>query len=215
MTWMIAIALALAMFLLAAIGLRLPRSGWEPLGAALLLGIAGYGMQASPGLSGAPRQDTQLPSVDAASIVEDRNRLSDRGIPSSNRWIVIADGMARNGQFSNASEVLLGAVEDDPENSEAWLALGNTLVAHADGLLTPAALLAFRKAEETAPRAPGPPLFLGMALAQSGRFAEARSLWSGLLERSADDAPWRAELELQLERLDQLIEAQARAQQIQ
>ncbi|MCB2064170.1 MAG: tetratricopeptide repeat protein, partial [Novosphingobium sp.] len=105
--------------------------------------------------------------------------------------------------------VLLGAVDDDPKNAQAWLALGNALVAHADGLLTPAALHAYSNAERAAPESPGPPYFLGLALAQSGRFAEARELWADLLERTPDDAPWREMLTERLARLDLLIAMQA------
>lgn len=55
MIWALAILTALAAFLLAVL-LRAPRKGWEAIGAALLVGIAGYAFQASPGLSGAPKE---------------------------------------------------------------------------------------------------------------------------------------------------------------
>lgn len=212
MTWVIAFILALSAFIFAAFVLKAPRRGWEVIGAALFLGIAGYGWQASPGLAGAPKPAAQKLLSDPARIVEARGDLSKRGIPPNNQWVVIADGMARNGQFANAAQVLLGAVEDDPGNAEAWLAMGNALVAHADGLLTPASLYAYRKAEQAAPDDPGPPFFLGMALAQSGRFDEAKALWTQLMDRTAQDAPWRKDLEGRLLQLDQLIEARARAQ---
>jgi len=211
-TWVLAILLALVAFLAMAFLFKAARKGWEAIGAALLLGIAGYGIQASPGLPGAPKPAVQQILGDASAIIEARGDLSGQTIPTSNRWVVIADGMARNGQFANAAQVLLGAVKEDPKNGEAWLAMANALVAHADGLLTPASLFAFRKAGEAEPDSPAPPFFLGLAMAQSGRFAEAKALWGELLERSEADAPWRDDLELRLVRLDELIAAQERAQ---
>src|SRR5690606_41474148 len=54
MTWLVAIALALAAFAVAAFALRLEPSGWTTVAAALALGLAGYAMQASPDVPGAP-----------------------------------------------------------------------------------------------------------------------------------------------------------------
>lgn len=205
MTWFLAFLLAVIAFVAAAWLFKAPRSGWEAIGAALLLGIAGYGMQASPGLSGASKPAAQQLADDPAALVDARNGIDDaEGLPS-NRWILIADGFARNGQFANASAVLLGAVRDNPDDGEAWLSMGNALVAHADGLLTPASLYALQRAADADPDHPGPPFFLGMALAQTGRFGEAKAIWTELLGRSPPDAPWREDLENRLATLDQYI----------
>lgn len=210
MTWLAVCVLALAAFVALALVLKAPRAGWSALGAALLLGLAGYAMQGSPGLPGSPRTFAPEMAVDPATTIAARDLLDESDIPPSDRWIVIADAMARNGQHADAAKVLLGAVDHDPGNAQAWLALGNALVAHADGLLTPAALHAYERAAQAAPKSPGPPYFLGLAMAQSGRFDEARPLWAGLLERTAPDAPWRPMLAEQLGRLDMLIAVRAR-----
>lgn len=205
MTWLMVVVLAIAAFLLMAFLLKAPRSGWETIGAALFLGIAGYGLQASPGLSGAPKAAEQNVADDPAALVEARGKVKRGELGPRNNWVVVADGLARNGQFANAANILLAAVEDDPKDSEAWLALGNALVAHADGLLTPPSLYAYRKASQADPDDPGPPFFLGLALARSGKLGEARALWTQLLERSPEDAPWRADLESRLQQLDDFI----------
>src|SRR5688500_9843482 len=54
MTWLLAIVLALAAFALGAFVLGVARRGWTTFAAALALGLAGYALQASPGLPGAP-----------------------------------------------------------------------------------------------------------------------------------------------------------------
>ncbi len=212
MTWLFAILLAIAAFLAIMVLSKAARKGWEAVGAALLLGIAGYGLQASPGLPGAPKPPAQQIASDPDALIEGRGDLDERSIPTTNQWVVIADGMARNGQFANAAQVLLGAVDEDPEDGEAWLALANALVAHADGQLTPASDFAFRKAARIAPESPGPPFFRGLALAQTGRFDEARAIWTRLLERAPPDAPWREDIEFRLEQLMEFIRARDKAQ---
>jgi cytochrome c-type biogenesis protein CcmH len=126
--------------------------------------------------------------------------------------MVIGDALARNGQYGEAAGVILGAVERDPKNADAWLAMANALVGHAEGNLTPAAFYAYGRAAQADPAHPGPPFFLGLGLAQSGKLAEARGLWAELLARSPKDAPWRADLAERLQRLDAFIAMQAQQQ---
>ncbi len=212
MSWVLAAALALVAFLVIAFVLKAPRRGWEAVAAALLLGIAGYGLQASPDLAGAPKAPAQDAAGESAAMVEARQSLTGRKAGAGNNWMVIGDALARHGQFAESAVVYLGAVEKEPHDAEAWLALANVLVAHADGTVSPAALFAFRHAAEASPEHPGPPFFLGLALAQSGRLEEARELWAGLMRDTPPDAPWRGDLEQRLGRLDAFLSArEARA----
>ena len=211
MTWILALMLAAAAFVVATFVLRAPRKGWEAIGAALLLGVAGYALQARP-VPAAPKVAQEKIVGDPAALVKARSRVTRSGIPPNDRWVVIADALVRNGQFADAAEVLRGATNADPKNAEAWLAMANALVAHADGTLTPASFYAFRRASNAAPDHPGPPYFLGLALAQSGRFEEARGLWQRLLAATPPDAPWHAELVDKLARLDTIMAAQQTAQ---
>lgn len=205
MTWAMVIVLAMLAFVLVVFVFKAARGAREAVGAVLLLGIAGYAVQGSPAQPGSPKRSAEAKSADSAVLVDARSRVSNRGIPPSNQWVIIADGLARNGRFADAAQVLRGAVQKDPGNSEAWLAMANALMAHADGMLTPASLYAYRRAAKADPDNPGPPFFLGLAMAQAGRFGEARTLWAGLLESSPEDAPWRPLLARQLERIDALM----------
>lgn len=213
MIWALAILTALAAFLLAVL-LRAPRKGWEAIGAALLVGIAGYAFQASPGLSGAPKEAPDQAVKSGAAMVQARQQLAQAQASGQglNRWLVIGDALARNGQYGDAAGVILGAVKQDPKNADAWLAMANALVGHAEGNLTPAALYAYGRAAQADPAHPGPPFFLGLALAQSGKLTEARGLWAELLARSPKDAPWRGDLAERLQRLDAFIAMQAQQQ---
>lgn len=206
MSWLFAVLLALFAFA-ALLLLRAPRKGWEALAAALLVGIAGYGLQASPGLVGMPKTPVERIDGGAAAMVEARRSLGSRAAQPGSH-LTIADALARNGRNADAAEVLRGATDRNPKDAEAWLAMANALVGHAEGQITPAAMLAFRRAADAAPGHPGPPFFLGLALAQSGRLGEGRTVWAQLLAATPAEAPWRGELAERLARLDAFIAAQ-------
>jgi cytochrome c-type biogenesis protein CcmH len=205
MTWILVLGIAVLLFLAMAFVLRLPRAGWAITATALLIGVAGYALQGSPGLPGSPRAMIEGNSESGAAMVEARQALTGVPLGAGPRWVVVADGLARRGQYEEAAGVLLGAIEQDPTNADAWLALATALTEHSDGTLTPAGIYAFQRAEQAAPGSPGPPFFLGFALATSGRFSEARATWSALLARTPADAPWRPVLAERLGTLDALI----------
>jgi cytochrome c-type biogenesis protein CcmH len=209
MSWVIAAVAAIAAFAVAVIALRAPRRTWEAIASALLFGLAGYALQGRPDLAGSPRQAAEAQMGNPALLVETRQALAGAGSMSGNRWIVIADALVRNGRFGDAAEILRGAVAENPRDSEAWLALANALVGHADGQLTPAAIMAYDRAQAAAPAAPGPRFFRGLALIGMGRIADGRAMWADLVAKAPADAPWRAGLAQRLGRLDALIAAES------
>lgn len=205
----IAFALAAICFAVLALVLRIPRQGWEAAGAALVLALAGFAFQASSDQPGAPKAAAQTAAGSGADLVDARRQLSADGRPvASNQWLVYADAFARNGQYGDAASLALTAAEKEPGNADTWLALANNLLAHGEGNLTPAAIYAYGRAAQADPAHPGPPFFLGLALAGSGKLAEGRTMWADLLARAPAEAPWRGELAARLERLDAFIAAQ-------
>lgn len=213
MTWLVVILLGAAAFALMVVLFKAPRSGWEAIGAALMFGAAGFAWQARPAQPGAPKPPAQSAAPSGTAMVEARKQLSAEGGQPSNSWSMIADGLARNGSFGDAAGVLLGAVRENPNNADAWLAMGNDLVAHAEGTLTPAAEYAYARASAADPAHPGPDFFRGLALATNGKLDEGREAWAGLLGRTPKDAPWRADLEERLARLDAFIASRGAAPQ--
>lgn len=206
MSWLPVIALAVAAFLIAAFALRLPKSGWALFGAALLFGLAGYAMQGFPGYAGSPTENLPEANDNNAAMVDARREFFGAdSIPS--RFVTIADGFARNGQFEDSANMLRNAITENPNDAEGWVALGNALVEHAKGSLTPAALFAYSRAERIAPSNPAPAYFLGVGLLRSGRPAETRQVWSDLLENAPDDAEWAEPLRIRLDRLDEILSA--------
>ncbi|MFM5929430.1 MAG: tetratricopeptide repeat protein [Novosphingobium sp.] len=208
MGWLLAIVLALVCFIGMVMVLKLPRRAWELCGATLVLGLVGYAIQGSPSQAGSPTQPREQAGAESAAAALKARKAMGDGSTMTDKYLTPADALVRHGQYGEAVELLRGAVAEQPGNGEAWLALANALVGHAEGNLSPASILAFRKAEAAAPGHPGPPFFLGLALAQSGRVEEGRALWAELLARTPPDAPWREELVARLADLDAFIARQ-------
>ncbi|AKM10580.1 tetratricopeptide repeat protein [Croceicoccus naphthovorans] len=212
MGWIIAIGLAIATFAAMLFVLKMPRGGREFAAAALLVGLAGYALQGSPSEPGSPTQPRENAESGQATLVEAR-RMMDEEFGEGRNYLITADAYARAGQFGAASSLLRGAVRKNPDDPDLWLALGNALVGHTGGIITPAALYAFQKASDIAPTHPGPPFFTGLALAQSGQFEDARKIWQELLNRPVEDGDdeWRADLSARLARLEAIIAMQSGA----
>jgi cytochrome c-type biogenesis protein CcmH len=206
MTWVLVLGLAALVFAAMVFLGRLPRSGWEVTGAALLFGLAGYALQGHPGEPGAPTAAVENTAVADAALLKERQQMGS-AFAKGQSWLILADGLTRQAQYRAAADVLGKAARENPDDADIEVALGNALVGHSEGLITPAAQYAFRRAAAINPQHPGPPFFMGLALAQSGRLADARAMWADLLARSPADAAYRPDLEARLARLDQMIAA--------
>ncbi|HQS95229.1 MAG: cytochrome C biosynthesis protein [Novosphingobium sp. 17-62-19] len=204
MTWVIVLLIAAVAFGAMAFALKMPRAGWELTGAALLVGIAGYALQGMPNMPGAPKAPVENKRAADEALIKQRQQMGD-GFAKGASWMILADGLARQGQFGASAEVLRKGTQQFPQDADLWVSLGNALVGHSDGLITPAAQFAFQKAASIDPAHPGPPFFMGLALAQSGRLPDARAVWAELLERSPTDAPWRADLAARIQRIDSML----------
>lgn len=195
MGWMALIVLALVV----GVGLwrfgGLPRVSLELLAAALLLGIAGYAWQGSPGLAGSPK----APPADMAGPPLDQlPEFRVATVGGSADVLAAADGLVQRGMNSYAIAIIKAGLNRNANDADLWVGLGNSLVVHADGMMSPAAQLAFDRAAKIAPDHPGPPFFMGLAYAQSGNLDQAETIWRQLLARAPADASWRADLEQRL-----------------
>ncbi|MEO6389220.1 MAG: tetratricopeptide repeat protein [Croceibacterium sp.] len=204
MTWVVAIAVALVAFVLGAFVFRANRAGWTTFAAALALGLAGYAFQASPDLPGAPSTAAPKDEQGSWALVDERKGMIGNKRSGSDK-LIVADALARQGQYENAAVMLRGAVHDNPNDAEAWLALGNALVEHADGALTQPALIAYRRALTLDPTGVGPGYFLGLALIRQGQIPQARSVWADTLANAPEGADGRDVLAQRLGRLDALL----------
>lgn len=203
--WLAILALTLVSFAIAAFMLHLPHRGFAIFGAALLFGLVGYAWQGSPGQPGSPKQpDEQAEQQSGEAMVEARRQLFDEG-RSRPDYLMMSDGFARRGKFSDASALLRRGLADNPDHLEGWLALAMSLTGHAEGFVTPAASYAYAQARAIDPTNPGADYFLGTSLLRGGEIVAARDTWGRLLENSPEDAPWRPDIERRVAELDQMI----------
>jgi cytochrome c-type biogenesis protein CcmH len=155
--------------------------------AVLLLGGAGYALQGTPVLPGAPAQGEE--GRDVFPLTEARHAFFGYFTPAE-PWLRMSEALARDGQSEDAAGILENAVKRYPGDAQLWIGLGNALVDHARGI-TPAAELAYKRAEEVAPGHPAAPFFYGLALARSGDREDALKLWQKVLAEGPPNATWR------------------------
>ena len=206
MSWLPVIALAAIAFLAAVLFLKVGRGGWTILAATLLFGLTGYALQGSPDQPATPGVAAQQQAVDGELLVDARREFFDTSeFPA--RWVVTADSYVRRGDFERAAGFYRNAVDESPQDAEAWLGLGIALVEHAEGNLTPAALHAFERAQALEQTNGGPRYFLGLAWLRAREAERTRELWQEALEAAPEDAPWRESLALRLMRLEAMMQA--------
>ena len=155
--------------------------------AVLLVGGAGYALQGRPDEQGAPAQGIE--GHDVFPLTEARHAFFGNFTPAET-WLRMSEALARDGQSEDSVGILENAVKRYPGDPQLWIGLGNALVDHARGM-TPAAELAYRRAEQMAPGHPAAPFFYGLALARSGDREGALKLWRDILAKAPKDASWR------------------------
>ena len=97
-----------------------------------------------------------------------------------------------------AARARLAAAPDDPD---ALSALGEALTYEADGVVTPPAQDAFRRALDRNPDDPRAMFYLGLHEAQSGDARAALERWRALEQRSPPQAPWLPPLRAEMQRV--------------
>lgn len=207
----IGIVLALAATLAAWRLGRLDFNAMTIVAAALCVGLAGYAWQGRPALPGKPGAE------DAGSIGEATAFADERGhwltsVGSDGQWLTFADALTRAGMSRSAVTAMKSGIAKSPNSPALWVGLGNALVVHADGLVTPAAQLAFDRARTLDPKSPAPSIFEGEALLRSGDIDGAERMWTSLYRRAPADAAWRGEVATRLQVI-QALRAMAAQQQ--
>jgi cytochrome c-type biogenesis protein CcmH/NrfG len=183
-----------ALALLSAAALWKLRMPLLPLTAGLGLGLAGYLLTSDPATQSKLAPPRAIDASAAPELEAARARLL-QNAGDVGGWLVFSDALIRQGESEQAVEGLRLAVRAMPESPDLWVGLGNALVRHAGGMITPAARLAFGRASAADPEHPGPPYFLGLAWLQAGEPDEALKVWQELAARSPPDAPYMPQLQ--------------------
>ncbi len=200
MGWIVMIALALAVGAGLWRFVRRDTAALQFLGAALLLALAGYAWQGRPALEGSPKPPPARQRLPDSEFAATRADMLGR-FDVAARWLTIAESYQRRGDSWSGAQVIRSALREHPDDADLWVGFGNALVIHNDGMMSPAAELAFRRAAGIAPDHPGPRYFYGLALAQGGRFDEAERIWRRLVAEAPPDAEYRPMIEERLELL--------------
>lgn len=182
---------------------RMPLGRLAPLATALLLGLAGYAWQGQPALMGKPVKASGEARFDEA-LAEKRKEIGER-ISSATKWLVISDGLARQGDTQNAANILQSGLRETPNDPNLWVGMGNALLVHGDGALSPAATFAYEKALAIDPKGISARYFYGLALAQSAQFEQAKEQWGRLAAQLPEDAALREELIRNIALVDALM----------
>ncbi len=189
--------------------LGLPRTLWSFAGAALMLGAAGYALQARPELGGAPVTAAKKARPDEPMLRDLRSAMFGR-FTYIDGYFFAADALVRGGDPERAARLMQGGVRSSPGDAALWTWYGMTLV-EADGrTVSPAAGVAFRRAVALAPKHPGPAFFYGLAHVRTGQFAAALPWWKRALALAPHDAAYRKDIATRVALLEQFLAIQAR-----
>lgn len=208
MGWVMLVLVALAAGgLLALIGY--PKRLWTVAATALTLGATGYAWQGHPAIAGhsveAHDEKVEVPE----EIVKVRDAMFGQfGFDWAH--FMQADAMIRSGSPSAAVKVMQDGVFRAPNDAAMWTGLGTALADHDKGV-SPASRFAFDKAMALWPKHPGPPFFLGLALARSGQLAEGRTYIAHAAALTPASVSYRADLEMWLNLIDGSIARQSQA----
>lgn len=208
MGWIALAGIGIAAFLALAV-LGVSRNLWSFAGAALMLGAAGFALQANPAMPGAPANPASKAQPDEPALRELRGAMFGRfGVADS--YFFAADALVRSGDGERAAKFMLGGVRASPRDVALWTWLGMTLVEADERTMSPAAGVAFRRAVALAPKHPGPPFFYGLAYVRTGKFAEALPWWRRALALTPRDTSYREAIASRVSTLEQFLALQAR-----
>ena len=166
-------------------------------GAALMLGASGYALQGDPGVPAAPARGS---AADGVVPLTNARHAFFGSFSSGESWLRMSEALARTGKTEDAVNILQNAVRRHPGDAHLWIGLGNALVDHAK-TVTPAAELAYRRADQVAPGSPAGRFFYGLALARSGNPQAGVAIWRQILATAPKDASWRPLIEQGVEAL--------------
>jgi cytochrome c-type biogenesis protein CcmH len=164
--------------------------------AAVLLPAIGLGFYLMLGAPEVPSQsafariDTPLGAQSITSLVAQVEAHLASNPNDGAGWEVVAPVYMRLGRFNDAVEAWRKTIALKGDNATREAALGEALVASANGTVTDEALTAFQHAVAADPHEPKANYFLGLADEQAGKRDAAAAKWRALLDSAPKDAPW-------------------------
>ena len=161
-----------------------------PLLAALF--YAGLGAPGIPSMSYADRQDERADQVQIAELtgrLRERLESDPEGGPTEG-WMLLGQTYMRMGRYGDAAAAMETVIERQDASSATLSQFAEALVAAENGIVTPRARAAIRRAREMDPTNPAATYYEALALDQAGDSAEAHDLLVARLEQAAGPFPW-------------------------
>lgn len=122
----------------------------RPLAVMLAVATAGYLATGRPLMPARPAPPLPVDTLAVESFTDvRRGSLTIAGDDAA--WLTLAEALELGGNSGQAAEALNDALLKSPRSPDLWVGLGTALVIHADGAITPAARMAFRRGESLAP----------------------------------------------------------------
>lgn len=159
------------------------------MGVIMLLGSGVYLYYGNPAFADHPAPAIQKSPQAQSEYTAARDQLIKQP-DDVNAWLAMSAALVEMGETQRAAEALQKATEVMPGQVDLWVARGQALVAHAGGIVTPAARLAFDHASTLDPKHPGPRLYLALAWMQAAQPEEALKVLEPLAKDSPPNAPW-------------------------
>jgi cytochrome c-type biogenesis protein CcmH len=177
----------------------------------LLLPLAGltlYLQLGTPGLPGLPLAEREPGGpTEVALLIKRLQERIDADPQDLESRLVLAQVFERSGRFAEAADSYRGVIavieKNGPVPGPLYAALGETLVAAANGRVEREARLAFARAIEADPANSTARYYAGLAMAQDGRAEAALRVWQELAEDSPAGSPWLPVLREQIARAAQ------------
>lgn len=182
---------------------KLDAAALQLLGAALLVGLAGYAFQGRTGLAGSPAASRAAVALPPAMSIPLADEFFGRFNVASS-WLVIANSFLERGNSGEAVATLASATRAAPRNAQLWIAYANAVRIHSGGRISPASRLAFERGAILAPDHPGPAFFFGLAVLQTGDLEGALVVWKTLLAQAPAEARWGRALAARIAVLEQV-----------
>jgi cytochrome c-type biogenesis protein CcmH len=171
-----------------------------PIGAGAIYLVLG-----SPGMIDQPRAE-RLATVHAGRSIDDlvaQVEMHLQSHPDDGRgWEVIAPVYLRLGRADDAVAARRNALRLNGQTAERDAALGEALVAAANGVVTAEAKQAFEKALALDAKHVEARYFIGVAAEQDGDRTRAADIWRGLIADAPKDAAWTSFVRAALERVE-------------
>jgi cytochrome c-type biogenesis protein CcmH len=143
-----------------------------------------------PSQSAFARVDTPIGAQSIASLVGQVEAHLTANPNDGAGWEVVAPVYMRLGRFNDAAEAWRKTIALNGNSATRESALGESLVASANGVVDNEAVTAFQHAVAADPHEPKASYFLGLADEQAGKRDAAAAKWRALLDGAPQDAPW-------------------------